>query len=268
MNMEIAEIITRSLKEDCIEQDITSLACIDPDTVVSADFLLKEDAKIAGLAFLPAFFSGLDISFAVNEGEECKAQTVLARVKGPAQSILSRERSALNFLQHASAIATLTARFVKEVADLECDILDTRKTLPSLRALQKYAVRIGGGKNHRYDLASHFLIKDNHLAKGTIKEAIARARKFDPDKIIEVEVTTLAQLEEALQAMPERILLDNMSLEEMQKAVILAKGRAYLEASGGITLACVRSVAETGVNGISIGALTHSACAIDISLEF
>jgi nicotinate-nucleotide pyrophosphorylase (carboxylating) len=206
------------------------------------------------------------------DGEELKCGTVLARLEGSAHALLSLERTALNLLQHASGIADLTARFVKAVAGYPCDILDTRKTLPNLRALQKYAVTVGGGKNHRFDLHEQFLIKNNHLkllsatTPHPVREAVRRAKMAHPEHEVEIEVETLEMLESALEAGAERILLDNMPPPLVADAVKITAGRVYLEASGGIALANAASYAATGVNGISIGALTHSAQAVDISL--
>lgn len=271
---EIKQLIKRALEEDRAFDDITSKACIDADLNISSQIVLKQRGVIAGLEFLSyAFDPEIKIKRHVADGETHESGTLLATITGKARSILASERVALNLLQHATGVATQTNRFVIEVAGLDCAILDTRKTLPGLRALQKYAVRMGGGSNHRYDLSERFLIKDNHLAilgqrsSNPVADAIERARKFNPKIIIEIEVEDLAMLEEALKHKADIILLDNMSISMMKEAVAITKGRAYLEASGGIKLNNVRSVAETGVDAISIGALTHSVPSIDISLE-
>jgi nicotinate-nucleotide pyrophosphorylase (carboxylating) len=198
---------------------------------------------------------------------------VIASMKGKAHSILAGERTLLNLLQHASGIAHLTAQCVSAVKGFQCDILDTRKTLPGLRAFQKYAVTVGGGKNHRFHLQEHFLIKNNHLkilketASRPVYEAIRRARALHPEAKIEIEVENLAMLEEALEEKADLIMLDNMNPSLVAEAVRIARAQAYLEASGGITLDNVRKYAAAGVDGISIGALTHSAKAVDISLR-
>jgi nicotinate-nucleotide pyrophosphorylase (carboxylating) len=193
---------------------------------------------------------------------------VLARVSGPARAILTGERLALNLLGRLSGIATLTRRYVDAVAGTGAVILDTRKTTPGLRALEKYAVRCGGGTNHRLGLYDAILIKDNHLrAAGGVRQAVSAARHARPELSVEVEAETLAQVEEALAAGADRILLDNMSVPALRAAVALVEGRCQLEASGGVSLATARAIAETGVNFISVGALTHSATAIDVSLE-
>ena len=207
----------------------------------------------------------------VSEGEGVDAGTVLASASGPARAILSGERTALNFVQRLSGIATLTRRYVEEVADTNCLILDTRKTTPGLRDLEKYAVRCGGGTNHRRDLVALAMIKDNHreaIARQgqTLAAAVGAIRQHAPETPIEVEVDTLEELQDALAAKPEWILLDNMTTAEMREAVGIVAGRAKLEASGGITLERVAEIAATGVDAISSGALTHSAPALDVSL--
>lgn len=265
-----------ALEEDQAHADATSLACIPADLNVEAKVKLKQVATLAGLQFLPWIFQAvnpkINVALHGKEGEVCGDGMILATLHGPARSILSAERCALNLLQHLCGIATTTAQFVKEVKGYSCDILDTRKTLPNLRMLQKYAVSVGGGINHRFSLADRILIKNNHLSllrqssRHPIEEAIKKARMARPHAKIEVEVEDLNMLEEALSANADQILLDNMDLEMVQEAVRLTDKRAYLEASGRMTLSKVRPFAAAGVDGISIGALTHSVSSIDISL--
>jgi nicotinate-nucleotide pyrophosphorylase (carboxylating) len=277
LETDVRRCIQHALEEDRVHEDITSIACLEESAQTEAYLLLKQRALIAGLPFLSWIFHCVDPSIQlhchVQEGQECPPGTILAHITGPARALLSCERTALNLLQHASGIATLTNAFVRAVEGYPCDILDTRKTLPGLRHLQKYAVAVGGGKNHRFDLNERFLIKNNHLAhlkkhtEEPIKEAIQKARALYPNKAIEVEVESLEMLQASLEAKAEFILLDNMSLDLLAQAVCLAKGKAYLEASGGVNLTSARSIAKTGVDGISIGALTHSVSAIDISFR-
>lgn len=274
---DIKHAIVIALREDRARDDITSEACLPEETQVKAEIVLKQKAKIAGLVFLPWVFEAVDpevkFEMIAEEGIVAESGTILARMKGKARSLLAAERVALNIVQHASGIATLTAEHVKEIEGLSCDILDTRKTLPGLRALQKYAVKVGGGKNHRFHLQEAFLIKNNHIKvlkkyhETPITEAIARARALQPQAKIEIEVEDVDMLKEALAAQADLILLDNMSTELMKECVQLTAGKAYLEASGGMTLKRLREAAEAGVNGISIGALTHSVSAVDISLR-
>lgn len=277
LQKEIEKLIDIGMKEDQIMQDVTTLACIREDMETVADVTLQQKAKIAGLVLIPWVIEKIDPSIRVilfaQEGQEYEEGAVLFRLEGRARSILSLERLLLNLLQHSIAIATKTAQYVEAVKGYSCDILDTRKTLPGLRMLQKYAVKIGGGKNHRFSLSDQFLIKDNHLAllgstqASNISEGVFRARMFAPNIPLEVEVENLEMLKEALEAKVERILLDNMEVSTVREAVLIAQKRAYLEASGGITLETVRSYASTGVNGISIGALTHSVTAVHLSMS-
>ncbi len=277
LEQEVRRTIILALTEDRTAKDITSQACVPKDQWIRADFVLKQNSRVAGLRFLPWICETIDSSLKWQvhafEGGDYGEGMVLASIEGAARSILAGERTALNLLQHASGVAHLTSRYVDAVKEFPCEILDTRKTLPGLRAIQKYAVKMGGGKNHRFHLEERFLIKNNHLAllKETcarpVLEAIHRARILQPQVKIEVEVESLAALEEALQGKADVILLDNMFPSAVAEAVKIAGGRVYLEASGGITLENVRDYAETGVNGISIGALTHSVAAVDISLR-
>jgi len=239
--------------------------------------VVKEAGVVAGLPVAAAVFHAADPSLSfqprVSEGARVSAGEIIAEVEGRVASILRAERVALNFLQRLSGIATATALLVEAVAGLPTRILDTRKTTPGLRPLERYAVRMGGGQNHRYNLADGILVKDNHwravhAQSEDIAGAVRRLRQRVPQGLrVEVEVTSLAEAEEALAAGTDILLLDNMGLEEMRQAVEAAHDRAQTEASGGITLKNVRAVAETGVDYISVGAITHSAPALDISLE-
>ena len=277
LEQEVRRTILLALNEDRSTKDITSQACVSPEKMVRADFTLKQNSKVAGLRFLPWICEALDASLKWQvyafEGGEYRDGMTVASIEGCAQAILAGERTALNLLQHASGIAHLTTQYVKAVEGFNCEILDTRKTLPGLRAVQKYAVAVGGGKNHRFHLEERFLIKNNHLAllkevsPHPVLEAIRRAKILQPQTKIEVEVESLASLEEALQGKADLILLDNMPPATVAEAVKITQGKAYLEASGGITLTNVREYASAGVNGISIGALTHSVTAIDISMR-
>lgn len=250
---------------------------IPPELAGKGAILVKAKGVLAGRDVAALVFHKIDQSIGFKalkkDGSRLNPGDVIAQIEGSAGSILRGERTALNFLQRLSGIATETARYVEAVSGLKAKILDTRKTAPGLRALDKYAVRVGGGHNHRFHLGDGVLIKDNHLAalrsQGTgIREAIARARLRAPHSLkIEVEAGSLEEAKEALDAEVDALLLDNMPIEEMRRIVQMAKGQALLEASGGITLANVRAVAETGVDLISVGALTHSTRALDMSLE-
>jgi nicotinate-nucleotide pyrophosphorylase (carboxylating) len=270
-------IIDLALAEDIGTGDITTLATVPAETRARGTMIAKAEGVISGLAVATAVFHRVDPQITVvpcvADGTKVVPRTVIAEVEGPARSILMAERVALNLIQRLSGVATLTAQYVAAVAGTKVRIVDTRKTTPGLRVLEKQAVRDGGGHNHRVGLADGILIKDNHLAAiggpDRIARAIERARAFAPHTLkIEVEVTTLDEVQQALDAGADVILLDNMDLETMRQAVALVGGRAVLEASGGINLGTVRAVAETGVDLISVGALTHSAPALDISLDF
>ena len=270
----IRELVAMALKEDLGSGDLTTALCIPLDTVVTGEFLAKEAGVLSGCAFLQESFAQMDsaveLEFLKADGDEIKAGDVIARVAGPGRSILTGERTALNFLQHLSGIATATRSCVKAVAGTGVRIADTRKTTPGLRAAEKYAVRTGGGENHRFGLDGGILIKDNHIkGAGGIAAAVARARKEAPHVFkIEVEVETLSELKEALKAGADIIMLDNMTLEQMAEAVRLVQGAALLEASGNMGERDLRAVAETGVDLISIGALTNHVRGLDISLKF
>jgi len=271
---EFDAIIDAALREDMPEGDITSESVIPAGAVSEAVFLAKEDGVLAGLPVARRVFEKIDASVEfverIEDGAAFKRSDILARLKGPTVALLKGERTALNFLQRLSGIATATRRFVDAVAGTKAKILDTRKTTPGLRLLEKYAVKMGGGANHRLSLSDMVLIKDNHLRHvGSVAEAVRRARAaVKPGIRIEVEAAELAQVRDALAAGADMIMLDNMMIETMREAVSIADGRVPLEASGTVSLERVRAVAETGVDFISVGALTHSARAVDISLEF
>ena len=274
---QLEQVVKSALAEDCVAADLTTEALIPVNLKGKASILVKRDGVLAGLNVAKEVFRQVDASLRfkalVKDGASVRKGLVVATIDGKVASILRAERTALNFLQHLSGVATETARYVEAVSGTKAVITDTRKTVPGLRTLEKYAVRMGGGQNHRMNLAHGVLIKDNHLvalrSRGVgLKEAVKKARKHAPRAMrVEVEVESVKQAQAALSAGADIIMLDNMKLEDMQKAVKLVKGKALLEASGGITLDNVRSVAETGVDYISIGALTHSAKALDISLE-
>ncbi len=260
-----------ALAEDVGDGDITTDATIDADAAGEAELVLKEPGVVCGLDVAEAVFRALDAELRferlVDEGTLVGGATAVARVSGPLRAILTGERTALNFVGRLSGIATLTRRYVDAVAGTGAAILDTRKTTPGLRVLEKHAVAIGGGRNHRLGLDDGVLVKDNHLrATGSIREAVERLRAAT-HLPVEVECETLEQVSEALAARADALLLDNMRVDELRAAVALARGRARLEASGGVTLDNVRAVAETGVDEISVGALTHSARSLDVSLE-
>ena len=273
-NREFDQIIDAALREDMPEGDITSESVIPTGAVSEAVLLAKEDGILAGLPVARRVFEKIDPSVEFTEklqdGAAFKKSDILARLKGPTIALLKGERTALNFLQRLSGIATITRRFVDAAAGTKAKILDTRKTTPGLRLLEKHAVKMGGGTNHRISLSDMVLIKDNHLRHvGSVAEAVRRARAvIRPGVRVEVEAADLAQVRDALAAGADIIMLDNMTLEAMREAVSLAAGRVPIEASGGVDLDRVRAVAETGVDFISVGALTHSARAVDICLEF
>jgi nicotinate-nucleotide pyrophosphorylase (carboxylating) len=270
----VADAVRAALKEDLGRAgDITSLATIPSSARAEAVIAARKPGTLAGLALAEAAFAAIDpsVSFMAlkRDGDRLAAGAVVARVKGPARAVLSAERVALNYLCHLSGIATETTRLVSLVAHTNARICCTRKTTPGLRAFEKYAVRCGGGWNHRFGLDDAILIKDNHIAvAGGVAEAIRRARAFAGHLVkIEVEVDSLDQLAEALTAGPDVVLLDNMKPAMLGKAVALVAGRAKTEASGGITPDTVAAVAETGVDYISSGWITHSAPALDLGLD-
>lgn len=274
---QIETIIDIALGEDTSQGDVTSEALISPDLTGKATLLVKEKGVLAGIEIARRVFERVDAAIKfeilIKDGTAIKPGDIAAAISGSVSGILKAERTALNFLQRLSGIATLTAQYVAEVKGTEAKIYDTRKTTPGMRLLEKYAVRMGGGTNHRMSLGDAVLIKDNHIAalraQGmNLKEIILKARQNAPGGMtIEIEVTNIKEAEEAVKAGADIIMLDNMSLNDMTKAVKSVAGRAKLEASGKITLANVRKAAQTGVDIISIGALTHSYKALDISLE-
>ncbi len=268
-------LIRTALEEDVGGGDITTEATVAGGTLATARLVAREPLRLAGLPGFRRVFevlgeSPLRWTVHVAEGEDVTADTRILDVEGDARTLLTGERTALNLLQRLSGIATLTARWAGRLQGTGARLVDTRKTTPGLRALEKYAVRVGGAANHRSGLYDGILIKENHLrAGGGIAACVAAARRRAPHTLrVEVEVTNLHELEQALEAGADAVLLDNMGLEGMREAVRRARGRAILEASGGVTEERLRAIAETGVNLISAGALTHSARAVDLSLLF
>lgn len=263
-----------ALKEDIGNGDITTECCVPEEAQSRAVFRCKQAGVVCGLEVARRVFFLLDpkvrFESKVSEGTKVQVGDVVATISGPSRSILSGERVALNLMQHMSGVATQTARMVERVAGTKAVIVDTRKTTPGMRVLEKYAVRMGGGTNHRFNLADGVLIKDNHIvAAGGITNAVNNARKMVPHTLkIEVETTNFEEIQEALEAGADIIMLDNMSCADMKKAVGLIAGRAKVEASGNMGSRDIREVAEAGVDLISIGALTHSVEALDISLQF
>jgi nicotinate-nucleotide pyrophosphorylase (carboxylating) len=269
---DIKNIVQNALAEDIGSGDVTSVPIIPPSTHLSGQFLVKAPGVVAGLAVVGEVFAQVDRAIEytplVAEGTVVSPGDVVARVEGDGPGILIGERVALNFMQRMSGIATMTHAYVQTVAGTRAKILDTRKTVSGLRVLDKLAVKLGGGENHRFGLFDMVLIKDNHIqAAGGITAAVQRVREHAAGLPIEVEVETLEQLQEALALRVDRIMLDNMSIEQMREAVRLADGAVELEASGGITMQTIADVAATGVDLISVGALTHSVKALDISLD-
>ena len=271
---DVDAIIRLALAEDVGRGDLTTEATVSPGTLATADLLQKAPGVVCGLPVVQAVFARLDprvqVTPQVEEGSFAAGRRVVASIAGPAAAILSGERTALNFLQRLSGVATASRRASEIVAGTGARVIDTRKTTPGLRVLEKYAVRIGGASNHRAGLDDGLLIKENHIrAAGGITRAVQAAqRRAAPGLIVEVEVTTLAELDEALAAGATLVLLDNFSLQDMRAAVAQTSGRARLEASGGITLDNLADVARTGVDFVSLGALTHSTRALDFSLDF
>ncbi|NOX44170.1 MAG: carboxylating nicotinate-nucleotide diphosphorylase [Caldiserica bacterium] len=267
-----APLIERALREDIGPGDVTTDATIPPEARGRGAIVAKAHGIICGLPVAAAVFravdGGISLSPRARDGEPVQPGDVVAEVEGPLRGILTAERTALNFLARLSGIATLTSRFVEAAAPYRAVILDTRKTTPGWRYLEKYAVRCGGGRNHRMGLYDMVLIKDNHIAAcGSIAEAVRRVRAAGVTLPVEVEVRNLEELREALELGVDRILLDNFRVEEIAEAVRIAAGRVPLEASGGVRLENVAEIAATGVDYISVGALTHSAPALDLSLE-
>jgi nicotinate-nucleotide pyrophosphorylase (carboxylating) len=270
---QIERVVSTALAEDVGACDLTTGAVVPANARCRALLLLEEPGVVCGLPLAAAVFAALDpavrVEPFVQEGTRViEAPATLAEIKGPARAILSGERTALNLVGRLSGIASLTRRFVDLVEGTSAAILDTRKTTPGLRALEKYAVRCGGGQNHRFGLDDAILVKENHLRLGGgITAAVAALREFTNGLPVEVEAETLTDVREALEAGVERILLDNMTQAQAAAAVELVAGRAQLEASGGVSLATARAYAETGVDYISVGALTHAARSLHVSLE-
>ncbi|MEJ2700545.1 MAG: carboxylating nicotinate-nucleotide diphosphorylase, partial [Desulfuromonadales bacterium] len=268
---EIDRIIRNALQEDIGPGDVTTLATIEPGTSARAELVAKEDFILAGIDVARRVFELLEEGVAfeklTRDGQSVRRGEVLAWIKGDAALLLQGERVALNLLQRMSGVATLTDRFVREVEGTAALIVDTRKTTPGLRVLEKYAVRMGGGRNHRHSLYDGILIKENHIAAaGGVVAAVGRAReRASHVHKVEVETRNLEEVGQALEAGADILLLDNMDLDTLGRAVELAAGRALTEASGGVNLETVRAIAESGVNFISVGALTHSFRAMDIS---
>jgi nicotinate-nucleotide pyrophosphorylase (carboxylating) len=275
---EIETAVRRALDEDVGRGDVTTAALIPARARARARLVAREPLTVAGLEFAVAAFralaADLRVERAVHDGAAVPAGAVLLRLEGPARALLTAERTALNFVQRLSGVATLTARFVAAVAGTGARLLDTRKTTPGWRRFEKYAVACGGGQNHRLGLFDQVLIKDNHLVAlrgrrpNPIAWAVRRARAACPGLFVEVEADTLAQVRQAVAAGADGILLDNMSPAQLRRAVRLVAGRARTEASGGVRLDNVRAIAESGVDFISVGALTHSAPAVDVALDF
>jgi nicotinate-nucleotide pyrophosphorylase (carboxylating) len=272
---ETKALVAAALEEDDTKHDITTAATVLSDRRARCRIVARKKGVIAGLPLAAEAFTQLDKAVTIriehDDGARVRPDTSVMFLSGHARGLLSAERVALNFLQRLSGIATLTAQYVEAIKGTGAHILDTRKTTPGFRRLEKYAVRAGGGLNHRMNLSSNVLIKDNHLAaaEGDIGIAVKRARDVAPAGMkVEVECDTLDQVKRAIDAGADVILLDNMSLLEMREAVRQVEGGAVVEASGGVTLETVRPIAETGVNWISVGALTHSAPALDLALDF
>lgn len=266
----VGELIGRAFEEDIGSGDVTTNAIIDPETVAEAAWTAKDDGVVAGLEIAGSVFRKLEAELEwktnVSDGNKITAGSVILEMKGKARAILTGERTALNIVQRMSGIATETERYTNRLKDYKTKILDTRKTAPGLRLLDKYAVKMGGGENHRMGLYDLAMIKDNHIiAAGGIANAVERVRRAQPALKIEVEVKSLKEVKEALTAEVDIIMLDNMSVSLMSRAVNIIDDQALTEASGNITLENLRDVAATGVNFISVGALTHSVKAFDIS---
>jgi nicotinate-nucleotide pyrophosphorylase (carboxylating) len=268
----VIDLLRRALEEDTGPGDITASLVISRDGKSKARYLAKEDFVLAGLPFAREVFHLLDPSskfkMFFHDGARINKGDILAEIRGKTRDILAGERVSLNILQRLSGIATLTDAYVTRVKRFKAQIIDTRKTTPCMRFMEKYAVRMGGGRNHRFGLFDGILIKDNHIeAAGGIRKAVSRARKGFHLSKVEVEVGTLKDLMNAIDAGADVVMLDNMTVTAMRKAVEMSNGRVLLEASGGVRLENVRDIAETGVDFISVGALTHSARAVDISLK-
>src|SRR5438270_8699283 len=271
---DLDDFVTRVLAEDLgTGGDVTSAATIAADTRFTAEMNARQALVVAGIEIATTFFRKLDeavdIEPLVDDGDRIEHGAPLMRLSGHARAMLAAERCALNTLQHLSGIATLTRKYVDAIAGTRAVLLDTRKTIPGLRVLEKYAARMGGAQNHRMRLDDGILIKDNHVAvNGGIAEAVRRAKAAETGLSIQVEVDRLEQIEPALAAGADRLLLDNMPPEVLRQAVALVAGRVPLEASGGVTLDTIRAIAESGVNYISLGRITQSAPAVDVGLDY
>ena len=271
---DMGEFVRRVLEEDLGSGgDVTSKATIDPHAHFTAEMNCREPIVVAGLDIAMAFFRVLDEKMRIEQfaadGDKVIAGKVLLRLEGNARAMLAAERSALNTIQHLSGIATMTRRYVDAIAGTGATLLDTRKTIPGLRALEKYAARMGGAENHRMRMDDGLLIKDNHVGVcGGVAEAVRAAKAYDSGLQIQVEVDRIEQIEPALEAGAERLLLDNMKPDRLREAVALVAGRVPLEASGGVNLDTIRGIAETGVDYISVGRITQSAAAVDIGLDY
>ena len=272
LQQHIIHDVELALQEDIGSGDISALL-IDEGKSLTTRLLVREDAVLCGTAWFEQAFKQCDeriqLDWQAEDGDQISANSVLCQISGPARAILTAERTALNFLQTLSGTATTTRFYVDKINQTSCRILDTRKTIPHLRLAQKYAVTCGGGVNHRIGLFDAYLIKENHLAAcGSIQKAAERARAFQPNRLLEVEVETLEQLQQAIDAKVDRALIDNFSIAEMKQAVKLTANQIQLEASGNITDESLLSIANTGVDFISIGALTKHLRAVDFSLRF
>ncbi len=272
LKQSIQNDVRLALQEDIGSGDI-SAELIDETAILDMNLLVREDAVLCGSAWFDEVFrqcdSSIKIEWSAGDADQVTADKVLCTVSGPARAVLSAERTALNFLQTLSGTATTTRRYVERIKSTHCRILDTRKTIPHLRRAQKYAVACGGGVNHRMGLFDAYLIKENHLAAcGDIRTAVERGRQLHPDRFLEVEVENLNQLQQAIDARVDRALLDNFAINDLKQAVALNKKRIELEASGNITNANLLAIASTGIDFISVGALTKHLRAIDFSLRF
>jgi len=265
--------VVAAVEEDLPGEDVTSVATIDPATMATADLVARADGVVAGLAVAEMVFGfvvgpAVVLTPAVEDGDAVRRDDVLLTVRGPVALLLTAERTALNYLCHLSGVATVTARWKAALDGTGAQVRDTRKTTPHLRALEKYAVRCGGGTNHRATLSDQALVKDNHvLAAGGVVPAYRAVRSRYPDVLVQVEVTTLDQLHELLEVGADQILLDNMTTAMMTEAVRVTAGRATLEASGGLSIERAREVAGTGVDYLAVGALTHSAPVLDVAMD-
>ncbi|MDX1953104.1 MAG: carboxylating nicotinate-nucleotide diphosphorylase [Verrucomicrobiota bacterium] len=275
---QVRRAVAAALQEDIGPGDVTSLSTIPATSISRSEINARQPLIVAGIPFALETFqqvsSDIHCAAPAQDGTSLSAGATLLKIEGPTRAILTAERVALNFLQRLSGIATLTSQYVKAVAGTRARILDTRKTIPGWRNFDKYAVRCGGGQNHRMGLFDMALIKDNHLAAlaseqpNPVAAAVARIRQLHPRLKVEVEADTLEQVRHAVAAASDIILLDNMSLDQLREAVRIVSGRALLEASGGVTLQTIQAIAQTGVDLISVGAITHSAPAVDIGLDF